>query len=184
MIRVDNRSEFISRDLDLWVYQRDVVLDFSRPGKATDNAYVESFNGNFWAECLNQHRLLSFDGARQKMEEWRRDYNEVRPHSAIGNKPPIWLMNAYGASGLPEVPPGKSPSRVVQNRVKREMQPTESTSRWIEVGSNAISERRHNPHFPAQGEKLSERTNPKITKNCKITSLPRGLIGLNVIAGL
>lgn len=100
-IRVDNGSEFISRDLDLWAYQRDVVLDFSRPGKPTDNAYIESFNGKFRAECLNQHWFLSLDDARQKMEEWRRDYNEVRPHSAIGNKPPISLMNAYGASGPP-----------------------------------------------------------------------------------
>ena len=101
MIRVDNGSEFISRDLDLWAYQRDVVLDFSRPGKPTDKAYIESFNGKFRAECLNQHWFLSLDDARQKMEEWRRDYNEVRPHSAIGNKPPISRMNAYGASGPP-----------------------------------------------------------------------------------
>lgn len=101
MIRVDNGSEFISRDLDLWAYQRDVVLDFSRPGKPTDNAYIESFNGKFRAECLNQHWFLSLDDARQKMEKWRRDYNEVRAHSATGNKPPISLMNAYGASGPP-----------------------------------------------------------------------------------
>jgi putative transposase len=99
MIRVDNGSEFISRDLDLWAYQRDVILDFSRPGKPTDNAYIESFNGKSRAECLNQHWFLTLDDARMKMEEWRRDYNEVRPHSAIGNKPPISLMNASGASG-------------------------------------------------------------------------------------
>ncbi len=101
MIRVDNGSEFVSRDLDLWAYQQDVVLDFSRPGKPTDNAYIESFNGKFRAECLNQHWFLTLDDARQKMEEWRRDYNEVRPHSAIGNMPPISLVNASGAS----VPP-------------------------------------------------------------------------------
>ena len=100
-IRVDQGTEFVSRDLDLWAYQRGVTLDFSRPGKPTDNSYIESFNGKFRAECLNQHRFLSLDDARQKMEEWRRDYNEVRPHSAIGNKPPISLMNASGASGPP-----------------------------------------------------------------------------------
>jgi len=105
MIRVDNGSEFLSRDLDLWAYQQDVVLDFSRPGKPTDNAYIESFNGEFRAECLNQHWFLSLDDARQKTEEWRRDYNEVRPHSAIGNKTPISLMNASGASGPPSVLP-------------------------------------------------------------------------------
>jgi putative transposase len=101
MIRVDNGGEFISRDLDLWAYVNDVTLDFSRPGKPTHNAYIESFNGKFRAECLNQHWFLTLDDARKKMEEWRRDYNEVRPHSAIGNKPPITLMNTSGASGPP-----------------------------------------------------------------------------------
>jgi putative transposase len=101
MIRVDNGSEFISRDLDLWAYQRDVILDFSRSGKPTDNAYIASFNGKFRTECLNQHWFLSLDDPRQKMEELRLDYNEVRPHSAIGNKPPISLMNASDAYGPP-----------------------------------------------------------------------------------
>lgn len=100
-IRVDQGSEFVSRDLDLWAYQKDVVLDFSRPGKPTDNSFIESFNGKFRAECLNAHWFLTLDDARQKMEHWRRDYNEVRPHSAIGNKAPISLMNGSGASGPP-----------------------------------------------------------------------------------
>ena len=100
-IRVDQGSEFISRDLDLWAYQRDVVLDFSRPGKPTDNSFIESFNGKFRAECLNAHWFLTLDDARRKMEHWRRDYNEDRPHSAIGNKPPISLMNGSGASHPP-----------------------------------------------------------------------------------
>jgi len=94
-------SEFISRDRDLWAYQKGVVLDFSRRGKPTDNAFIESFNGKFRAECLNAHWFLSLDDARANMEEWRRDYNEVRPHSAIGNKPPISLMNAPGPYGHP-----------------------------------------------------------------------------------
>ena len=68
-------------------------LDFSRPGKPTDNAFIESFNCKIWAECLNAHWFLSLDDARQKMEEWRRDYNEVRPHSAIGNRPPIAALS-------------------------------------------------------------------------------------------
>ncbi|MBG0512127.1 IS3 family transposase [Agrobacterium sp. MOPV5] len=97
-IRVDNGSEFISRDLDLWAYHKGVVLDFSRPGKPTDNSYIESFNGKFRAECLNAHWFMSLDDARSKMEDWRRDYNEFRPHSAIGNKVPISLMNGSSAS--------------------------------------------------------------------------------------
>ena len=70
-IRVDQGSEFISRDLDLWAYQKDIVLDFSRPGKPTDNAFIESFNGKFRAECLNTHWFMSLDDARSKLEEWR-----------------------------------------------------------------------------------------------------------------
>ena len=96
-IRVDQGSEFISRDLDLWAYQKGVILDFSRPGKPTDNSFIESFNGKFRAECLNTHWFMSLDDARAKMEAWRRDYNEFRPHSAIGNKPPISLMNGSPA---------------------------------------------------------------------------------------
>ena len=62
------------------------------PGKPTDNAFIESFNGKFRSECLNAHWFLSLDNARSKMDASRKDYNTVRPHSAIGNKPPISLM--------------------------------------------------------------------------------------------
>lgn len=65
-IRVDQGSEFISRDLDLWAYQNDVTLDFSRPGKPTDNAFIESFNGKFRAECLNAHWFLTLEDAKEK----------------------------------------------------------------------------------------------------------------------
>jgi putative transposase len=97
-IRVDQGSEFISRNLDLWAYQNDVTLDFSRPGKPTDNAFIEAFNGRLRAECLNTHWFLSMADAREKLEIRRRDYNEVRPHGAIGNKPPITLTNHVGAT--------------------------------------------------------------------------------------
>ena len=100
-IRVDQGSEFVSRDLDLWAYQRGVTLDFSRPGKPTDNAFIESFNGKFRAECLNAHWFMTLDDARRKCEAWRRDYNEERPHSAIGNKVPIELVDRSAACGLP-----------------------------------------------------------------------------------
>nr|WP_246385163.1 IS3 family transposase [Gluconacetobacter asukensis] len=102
-IRLDQGSEFVSRDLDLWAYQKGGVLDFSRPGKPTDNSFIESFNGKFRAECLNTHWFMSLDDARAKMEAWRQDYNEVRPHSAIGNKPPISLLNG-SAADLPVEP--------------------------------------------------------------------------------
>lgn len=100
-IRVDQGTEFVSRDLDLWAYQKGVTLDFSRPGKPTDNAFIEAFNGRFRAECLNAHWFLTLDDAREKLEHWRRDYNEVRPHGAIGNKSPIALVNRDPASSPP-----------------------------------------------------------------------------------
>ena len=64
-IRVDQGSEFISRDMDLWAYARGVTLDFSRPGKPTDNAFIEAFNGRLRAECLNAHWFLTLSGLRQ-----------------------------------------------------------------------------------------------------------------------
>jgi putative transposase len=66
-----------------------------------DNAFIESFNGKFRAECLNAHWFMSLDDAVRKCEAWRRDYNEVRPHSAIGNKPPISLLPVSAAHGPP-----------------------------------------------------------------------------------
>ena len=100
-IRVDQGSEFVSRDLDLGAYQNHVTLDFSRPGKPTDNAFIEAFNGRLRAECLNTHWFLSLADAREKLECWRRDYNEVRPHGAIGNKPPAALLHCIGATSPP-----------------------------------------------------------------------------------
>ncbi|AKJ27304.1 transposase [Caldimonas brevitalea] len=82
-IKTDNGSEFISKAMDKWAYERSIELDFSRPGKPTDNANVESFNGRLRQECLNEHWFLSLDDARAKIEAWRRDYNESRPHSAL-----------------------------------------------------------------------------------------------------
>ena len=99
-IRVDQGSEFVSRDLDLWAYTNGVTLDFSRPGKPTDNAFIEAFNGRFRAECLNAHWFMCIEDAREKMEDWRKYYNEVRPHGAIGQKVPIALLNRDGASSL------------------------------------------------------------------------------------
>lgn len=93
-IRVDQGSEFISKDMDLWAYANDVTLDFSRPGKPTDNAFIEAFNGRFRAECLNAHWFMSLEDAAEKLEAWRRDYNEERPHGAIGNKVPADLMKS------------------------------------------------------------------------------------------
>ena len=85
---VDNGSEFSGRLLDLWAYHHKTRIDFSRPGKPTDNCYVETFNGSLRDECLNVHWFESIDDAKVIIEAWRRDYNETRPHMALNNLAP------------------------------------------------------------------------------------------------
>ena len=87
-IRLDNGPEFISKELDRWAHEHKVTLDFSRPGKPIDNALAESFNGSFRDECLNTNWFLSLEDAAEKIEAWRQEYNEWRPHSALDNLPP------------------------------------------------------------------------------------------------
>ncbi|GEL44845.1 transposase [Methylorubrum extorquens] len=82
--RVDNGPEFAGRMLDQWAYLNGVEIDFSRPSKPTDNAYIEAFNGRLRDECLNANWFLSLGDARSKIEAWRRQYNESRPHTALG----------------------------------------------------------------------------------------------------
>ena len=84
----DNGSEFTSQAMDLWAYGHGVRIDFSWPGKPTDNAHVESFNGTFRAECLDAHWFATLTEARQVVEAWRREYNESRPHRALGERTP------------------------------------------------------------------------------------------------
>jgi len=88
-IVVDNGPEFISNALDAWAYERGIKLHFIRPGKPVDNAYIESFNGKFRDECLNQHWFLSVGHARGISEVYRIDYNTERPHSSLGDLTPV-----------------------------------------------------------------------------------------------
>jgi putative transposase len=74
--------------LDQWAYLNGVEIDFSRPGKPTDNAFIEALNARVRAECLNASWFLSMADARDRIEEWRHQYNEDRPHSALGNLTP------------------------------------------------------------------------------------------------
>jgi putative transposase len=87
-IRLDNGPEFISKILDQWAYLNGVELDFSRPGKPTDNAFIEAFNGRLREECLNENWFLSLEDAREKINTWREEYNIRRPHGALGNLSP------------------------------------------------------------------------------------------------
>ncbi len=88
VIKVDNGSEFISKAMDEWAHRNNVKLDFSRPGKPTDNAFIESFNGRLRQECLNQNWFTSLADARQIVEAWREDYNQQRPHSSLKQQTP------------------------------------------------------------------------------------------------
>lgn len=94
-IKVDNGSEFISKALDRWASENKVALDFSRPGKPTDNAFIESFNGSFRDECLNVNWFLSLEDAQEKINAFKEEYNHFRPHSALGNLTPIEAIDRY-----------------------------------------------------------------------------------------
>jgi putative transposase len=94
-IAVDNGPEFISKALDAWAYRNGVQLEFSRPGKPTDNAFAESFNGRFRDECLNQHWFASLEEARQTIEAWRIDYNTERPRRGLGQQTPAAWAAAW-----------------------------------------------------------------------------------------
>jgi putative transposase len=87
-IQCDNGSEFISKEVDLWAFENKVTMDFSRPGKPTDNPYVESFNGKFRDECLSVNWFLSLEDAEEKIENYRWEYNHYRPHSSLNDLTP------------------------------------------------------------------------------------------------
>ena len=95
-ITVDNGPEFDGQVLDKWAYRTGVQLSFIRPGKPNENAYIESFNGKFRDECLNEHWFLSLAHARNVIEAWRTEYNTERPHSSLRNRTPEEFAN-----GLP-----------------------------------------------------------------------------------
>jgi putative transposase len=88
MLFCHNGSEFPSQAMDLWAHQDGVRIDFSRPGKPTDNAHVDAFNGTSQQECLNAHWFMMLSEAKEIIEAWRREYNEGRPHRALGERTP------------------------------------------------------------------------------------------------
>jgi len=94
---VDNGSEFSGRLLDLWAYHCKARIDFSRPGKPTDNCFVETFNGSLRDECLNVHWFETMEDAKAIIECWRRDYNETRPHMALNDVAPEEYARQSGA---------------------------------------------------------------------------------------
>ncbi len=87
-ITVDNGTEFTSKALDEWAYKRGVKLDYTRPGKPTDNGLIESFNGRLRDEFLNVNEFITMHDAREKLRAWQDDYNHHRPHGSLGHLTP------------------------------------------------------------------------------------------------
>jgi putative transposase len=96
-ITVDHGPEFEGRVLDAWAYKRGVRLAFIRPGKPVDNCYIESFNGRFRDECLNEHWFITMQHARSTIEAWRIEYNTERTHSSLGNLTPEEFRHAHAS---------------------------------------------------------------------------------------
>ncbi len=109
-IVTDNGPEFISVALDRWAWERKVKIRFIQPGKPNQNCYVESFNGRFRDECLNQHVFHSLAHAKDLIEEWRYDYNRLRPHTSLGGKTPEEFVREQlqKQAGEPNPEPAKS----------------------------------------------------------------------------
>jgi putative transposase len=99
MIVCDNGPEFTSKALDQWAFASKVQLHFIRPGKPVENAYCESFNGKFRDECLNAQWFIDLNDAREKIDAWRNDYNNVRPHSSLDGRTPAEYERDFN-SGL------------------------------------------------------------------------------------
>lgn len=96
-ITIDNGPEFTGRDLDSWAHQNKIRLDFIRPGKPVENAFIESFNGKFRDECLSGHWFVDLAEAKVRIEEWREDYNCERPHSSLGGLTPNEFAAKFAA---------------------------------------------------------------------------------------
>ena len=101
VIQVDNGSEFQSKVLDAWADAHHVKLEFIRPGKPVDNCIIESFNARVRDECLNANVFVSLADARRKIEQWRVDYNESRPHSSLENRSPGEVLKLLKPSRRP-----------------------------------------------------------------------------------
>jgi len=94
VITMDNGTEFAGRYLDEWAFRKGVKLNFIRPGKPIENAFAESFNGRLRDECLNTNWFMNLKHAREVIEDWRKDYNEVRPHSSLNDRTPVEYAEA------------------------------------------------------------------------------------------
>ena len=98
--------------MEAWAYQFGVQLDFIRPGKPVENSYIESFNGRLRDECLNVEVFFGITDVRDKLERWRQDYNQVRPHSALRDNAPACFAARWKESAAPGPEQVPAPARM------------------------------------------------------------------------
>jgi putative transposase len=126
-ITVDNGSEFASKAMDAWSYQYGVHLEFIRPGKPIDNGYIESFNGRLRDECLNVESFFDLSDVREKLEHWRLDYNQVRPHSSLADRSPEQFASEWKASSAASLrtagPAHQAPAGAAQRNAAADPKP-------------------------------------------------------------
>ena len=136
-IQVDNGTEFTSRVVDQWAYQNQVALHFIERGKPTQNAFIESFNGKFRDECLNQNWFVDLRHAREVIEAWRVDYNTVRPHSSLRYLTPEEF--AASVAARPASPPRRSFPSPRRGKVWMCRNPGMLTYDWTKNGGQVTS---------------------------------------------
>ena len=127
MLVMDNGPEFTSRAFDAWAYARGIQLHWIDPGRPVQNAYVESFNARFRDECLNVHHFADLADARALIETWREDYNDVRPHTALGGRTP----NEFLSLSEGGMPPSE---RELVTLPIHPNDPSDSHPAWTELG--------------------------------------------------
>lgn len=121
----DNGPEFTGQAVDNWAYEAGVQWQYIEPGKPVQNAYVESFNGKFRDECLNEHWFERLEQARELIEQWRQDYNEVRPHSSLQNRTPREFALAAAA------PSGAGGGEDLNNHNQQEYKPSPDSPKLL-----------------------------------------------------
>ncbi len=130
-IVIDHGTEFTSKTLDQWAYENKVTLHFITPGRPMENGYIESFHGKFREECLNEHWFLTLDDARETIENWRMDYNQVRPHSSLGYRTPEEFATGYAnVESTEPLPTFAQPRRLLRAEFAAKLKPGVLSLTW------------------------------------------------------
>jgi len=145
-ITTDNGSEFVGQAMDAWAHQAGVKLDFIRPGRPVQNGYIESFNGRLRDECLNGEIFFSLSDAREKLERWRHDYNQKRPHTALADRTPAEFAQALGGRpfALPIVgktKPAAGQGSAAAGQKTPALDPLPALSSGTQIRAKGLSER-------------------------------------------